>query len=61
MIITKIYKPFIVMLLSGTSDISCLEQSSSNLACIPLLPIEAIHSHESQLEQSDALISHVLG
>ena len=47
MIMTEIYKPFVLcMLLSGTSGIPCLEQSSSNLACIPLLPIEAILSHE---------------
>lgn len=45
------------MLFSGTSGIPCLEQSSSNLACIPLLPLEAILSHECQSEQIDALIS----
>ena len=61
MIITEIYKPIIVIiLLSGTSGIPSLEQSSLNLACIPLLPIEAIPLLECQSEQIDALILHVL-
>lgn len=45
------------MLLSGTSGIPCLEQPSSNLACILLLLLEAILSHGCQSEQIDALIS----
>uniref|UniRef100_A0A674NIL7 Si:dkeyp-47f9.4 n=1 Tax=Takifugu rubripes TaxID=31033 RepID=A0A674NIL7_TAKRU len=38
------------MLLSGTSGIPCFEQSSSNLACIQLLPREAILSHFSRTQ-----------
>ena len=49
------------MLLSGTSGIPCLAQSSSNLTCIPLLPIKTILSHHCQSEQIDALILLVLG
>jgi len=36
------------MLLRRTSGIPCLEQSSSKLACIPLLPLKAILSHGCQ-------------
>ena len=49
------------MLRSGTSGIPCIEQSSSNWACIPLLSLEAILSHGCQSVQIDALILRVLG
>ena len=35
--------------------------SSSNMACIPLQPIEALLSHGCQSEQIDALISRISG
>ena len=57
MIITEVYHPFILcMLLSETFGIHCIEQSSSNRACIPLLPLEAILLHGCQSVQIDALI-----
>ena len=62
MIITEVYPPFIVMhVTSGTFGIPCIEQSSLNRACIPLLPLEAILSHGCQSVQIDALILRVLG
>ena len=48
------------MLLSGTSGIPCIEQSSSNRACIPLLPLEAILSHGYQSVQIDTFILRIL-
>ena len=63
MIITEVYTSHLLlcMLLSGTSGIPCIEQFSSNRACIPLLPLEAILLHGCQSVQIDALILRVLG